>query len=57
LTFDLQVILLTLWFAGDLVSYHSWEPITANGKEILRKPCAWLKPPEIFSKLIPALKP
>jgi SH2 domain-containing protein 4A len=49
---------LILWLIlGDLVSYHSWEPITANGKEILRKPCSWLKPPEIFTSSIPAKKP
>ncbi|KAF4516929.1 hypothetical protein B566_EDAN008018 [Ephemera danica] len=34
---------------AELVSYHSWEPITAVGKELLRKPCAWNKPPEIFN--------
>ncbi|XP_065333363.1 SH2 domain-containing protein 4A-like isoform X2 [Cloeon dipterum] len=41
---------------GDLVSYHSWEPITVNGNEILRKPCPWLKVPEIFSNALPSQK-
>ncbi|XP_059472300.1 SH2 domain-containing protein 4B-like [Neocloeon triangulifer] len=41
---------------GDLVSYHSWEPITVNGKEILKKPCPWQKPPEIFSSVLPSQK-